>query len=995
MGVRIKEYLLRRWIPIVPALVLAGWYFWLGHRAARWPIYYENELLFRADTAEVADEICFRKSPANAEAFVHPLFTVLVKPFGEALYELTRSVQTPSRLIAGGLGILAALFFGACMRGAGADAFAAACWTLLYGLSATPSVFSSIPERYSFGALSQVVVLWAVVARRRSNIALVASGLLSGGSALTNLAPWAILWFFARANDLPVRRWLLPASRVAGWSVVVVGLLFATHFLGSLHWPDTWFARNRKMMEAKGRFLGQSDSVKALTDRADRLVRHLLWYPIAPPQPVLVVQPGGETVFTFTAMRHPPAAKEGITAGIAWLILAGAGLIAWRSARRDLKMIGAGLVAALLFHFALHMQYGDDFFLYTSHWMGPLLALAALPLVSRKSLLACYGPPVTAVFAAIATLGLFRHLEGGISSNIKEIWRREQPAVWATAESMAELLKNELTTALYIPRFYRYLQYPLSSLGIETADSLFEPNPAKRIRAEAAGRAAVLEPDGNFHNFLATTGASASFARIGSFTIAHDLNPSRILLHALPLSAVREIQDAEGRSWRTALLDHNIYTSWSSRDAVGDTYLTIEFTGKVAGAGVRILPVRTRNLADWEVGAWDERSGAWQTLTEKVVNHGFSWEAGRVYVGGFPRFHEARFTPVETTALRLTVKSGPRDSFLKIAGVQIYAPAQGEDHPRYNFERLFELLADSDRTRIYADRFISARLRSTDTRHQVVSFQSEHEYQRPYAPRHARFSLDVIPTDSSVAFVVPIEEAGSIREVLNRLGQAVEEHDAGAWRVFFARLSAEDELESYPVWVAGRLFEDPFVEAGPFRNNSRKSILASFRGVGRLHKVSLFPEDIRPGQRGRLETVWSFNRLPSNKRPGVFVHFLREGELIFQADHALLQDWSRARMRLYRGPVRFKQKVYFNVPADAPNGPYDMHIGVWLPDKGRRIRPHTNYARRDAAVVLAQALRVEGPPLRPSVRRELPAAHSSTRIVESEEDDDGLEVFHD
>lgn len=988
MGARTKEYLLLRWVPVIPALVLAGWYFWLGHRAARWPIYYENELLFRADTAEVADEICFRQSPANAEAFVHPLFTVLVKPVGEALYNLTGSVQTPSRLIAGGLGILAALFFWACVRGAGASAFAATAWTLLYGLSATPSVFSSIPERYAFGAVSQVLVLWAVVTRRRSNVALVATGLLSGGSALTNLAPWAILWFFARANDLPVRPWLLQALRMAGWSVVVVGLLFATHFIGSLRWPDTWFARNRAMMEAKGQFFARSDSVQELTGRADRLIRHLLWYPIAPPKPVLVVQPGGETVFTFTAKRYPPAGKEGIAAGIAWLILAGAALIAWRCAGRDLKKIGAGLVAALLFHFVLHLRYGDDFFLYTSHWHGPLLALVALPLASRTSPLACYGPAVTAVFAAIATVGLFGRLQEGIYSNIKEVWRREQPAVWATAESIAELLKKEQTSALYIPRFFRYLQYPLSSLGIETADSIFEPNPAKRIRAEAAGRAAVFEPDGNFLNFLEATGASASFTRVSTFTLAHNLKPSTLLLDPLDLSAVRDIRDSQGRSWRTALLDRDVYTAWSSRDAVGDAWLTVEFTGKVAVAAVRILPVRARNLADWEVAAWDEHANVWQTLTATVVNHGFSWEAGRVYVGGFPRFHEARFAPLETTALRITVKSRSRDSSLKIAALHLYTPGQGKDGAQYDFEQLFELLADCDPALIYADRFVTARLRSTDTRHHVASFRREHDYQRPNAPRHARFSIDVIPSDSSVAFVVPIEDAGLIREVLNRAGQAAEEHDVGGWRVFFTRLPADSKLEPYPVWVAGRLFEDPYIEAAPIINDSHKSLLASFRGVGRLHRVSLFPEDIRPGQRGKLETVWSFDRLPSDKRPGVFVHFIREGKLIFQADHALLQEWSRARMRLYWGPVRFKQKVFFEVPTDAPRGQYDMHIGLWLPDEGKRIRPHSTYARRDDAVVLARALRVEGPPLHPSERRELhAAAHSSSGIVESEEED--------
>lgn len=945
-----------RWLLTV-ASVLALWYGWLGYRAAQWPIYYENELLFRADTAEVADELCFRDSPANKEAFVHPIFTIFAKPIGAFLYSLTGSTVVTSRLVIGGFGLGAALFLWLFVRALGAGPATASAWTFLYALAATPSLFSSIPERYAFGSFSQAALIWGVWARRHSNLALVGTGVMSGGSALTNLAPWALFWLFSRVGDRPIREWPLGILRMAGWSLLVIALLVAFHFAGSLIWPDTLATRNHEMMLAKGQFFLKTTSWEVLYSRALLVLRHLVLYPVAPPEPALVVQPGGEAVFTYTIT---PAAKykwPGLLAACAWIFFLAASLLRWPLAAPCRRALGLASALVLLFHLLLHLVYGDDFFLYTSHWHPVLIAWAALSIIPNTRPLDRWMPWIMAAVAANASLQFFQKLDVGIRKAPLEAWRIHQQAHVELAQKIADILRQDGTDVVYLPKYLRYLQYPLRALGITAVDLLFEPDPNRRLRAEAAPRVAILAPDDGFRNFLETTGGSAVFHKIGQVTLATDIQPPQVQLEMLSPEAIKDIRDAEGRSWKDALVDYDIYSSWRPPYGAPMASLTIEFAKPVAVAAVQILPIHFRHLRPWQVFGRISENQEWMPLAPAVENHGFSWIGQRPFFGGYPRPLEARFQPITLSEIRLVVMPSRERGTFRITEVRVLGPAAQQHADEQRPTNAIDLLAHLKPGRIYADRQVSALLRRTRDPRQVSSFEDLHRYRRYVPMSKDKLQMHVIPCSGRTLFIVPPEMATRERAVLAAYSRSFHEADASDRCILGVdHLAPENDVALK--WIGDRLFMDSRIDPTPAREG-RAPVLADFGREGRLHRLRIIPDRPEPGQRITIETTWSIERPLRNDRPIAFMHFVRKNRISFQADHPHLQDWPKHLMLLYSPGVHFRQRTYLDVPENTEPGTYDLQIGLWWPERKERIRPRSAGKVHNRALIIPSAIIVE------------------------------------
>jgi hypothetical protein len=101
------------------------------------------------------------------------------------------------------------------------------------------------------------------------------------------------------------------------------------------------------------------------------------------------------------------------SAGVAaWLVLLSAG-IASTLHDPSLRTVGLAIVVWILFNAALHNLWGDEYFLYSSHYVGPLLLLASL------GRLPTWFVTVATLFiltSAVRTLLIYRQLLDGIAA---------------------------------------------------------------------------------------------------------------------------------------------------------------------------------------------------------------------------------------------------------------------------------------------------------------------------------------------------------------------------------------------------------------------------------------------------------------------------------------------------------------------------------------------------------------------------------------------------
>lgn len=119
------------------------------------------------------------------------------------------------------------------------------------------------------------------------------------------------------------------------------------------------------------------------------------------------------------------------------------------------------------------------------------------------------------------------------------------------------------------------------------------------------------------------------------------------------------------------------------------------------------------------------------------------------------------------------------------------------------------------------------------------------------------------------------------------------------------------------------------------------------RGIS-LVGYTLRPARLVPGETATLRLVWEIEGAMPHNDLSVFVHFVREDRILFQADHYITFPVA-AGSTVPRCLILDEQVV--RVPADCPTGKATIRLGAlkWS-GYGRRLKPRTNLPKRDRAV---------------------------------------------
>jgi hypothetical protein len=390
------------------------------------PSLYEHlDQLFDADLGLWTIDLARPQGP-HTPTSVHPLFLLFFKPIGTFLRRLLRGagVRLAARLaaallcaIAGGAAVGA---FRILLHRLGVPAPRARPWTLVFALSATQMVFSSLPESFAFSALSLILVFAVAAGPRPAGVASVVAGVFSFGITVTNLAAVAL----ARASSLDWHRGARRATAVTGRHLTVVLLVAAV--LGIVQWLVYPRARPFFVPEIPGaayqRSFIRSASPSFLAARSADVASHLLFTGLAAPQ---VVARQTHTTRVVTDFAPRPLLRPRWSSalhGILWaalLALAVRGLVRQSSLRRGVVV---ALVAWLAMQAGLHFVFGTSLFLYSGHWVFALVAATAVGLEAEASASTGRGRAVQA--AAVTLVALQVAANATLVADIVRIYSR-------------------------------------------------------------------------------------------------------------------------------------------------------------------------------------------------------------------------------------------------------------------------------------------------------------------------------------------------------------------------------------------------------------------------------------------------------------------------------------------------------------------------------------------------------------------------------------------
>jgi hypothetical protein len=390
---------------LVFGLAYAGLALVFFHQTPR--LFQHLDQLFDADLGLWTIDLARPQGP-HTPTSVHPLFLLFFKPLGTGLRHLLRAfgIRFAARLAAG---LLCAVAGGAAvgtfrilLHRLGVPDARGRPWTLVFAMSATQIVFSSLPESFAFSALSLIIVFAVAAGPRSTEAGRVVAGVFSFGITVTNLAAVAL----ARFSDLDWRGGIRRAFAVTGRHLVVVLLVAAA--LGVAQWVLYPRARPFFVPEVPGaayqRSFIRSASPATLARRSATVASHLLFTGLAAPRVVARKTGSGRVVVDFAPAPLLSPRPSSAAHAILWaalLVLAARGVARWEVATRR---VVTALIAWLGVQAALHLVFGTSLFLYSGHWVFALVAVAAAGLEAEASRSAGRGRLLVALLLGLAVL---------------------------------------------------------------------------------------------------------------------------------------------------------------------------------------------------------------------------------------------------------------------------------------------------------------------------------------------------------------------------------------------------------------------------------------------------------------------------------------------------------------------------------------------------------------------------------------------------------------
>jgi len=311
----------------------------------------------------------------------HPFAYFIFRPFGLSLNVLTHDPTLSAILLntlAGGICVFLAWLF---LKRQFQNKTYAFLMAGLLGVSASHFFFGSVIETYIFSALALILFFLLLQSDSTSLMLLAASSALTFGITITNFMQNLIGFVSARPR-------LRDIIRFAGWAVSISLILSFIH--AAVYPASKLFFLLQEQQGEQSFFLQISIWPRwRIIGRIIYLVRTILMNTIVAPNVFILRQEVGSYIPEYHFWKLTPGTFHqagydalGKILVFIWMLILLTSVVVffWNLIRTRKTDLSLPLALCILFNFVLHIDYGQELFLYSPDWAYALVFFAAFGL---------------------------------------------------------------------------------------------------------------------------------------------------------------------------------------------------------------------------------------------------------------------------------------------------------------------------------------------------------------------------------------------------------------------------------------------------------------------------------------------------------------------------------------------------------------------------------------------------------------------------------------
>ena len=401
---------------------------------------------------------------------------------------------------------------------------------------------------------------------------------------------------------------------------------------------------------------------------------------------------------------------------------------------------------------------------------------------------------------------------------------------------------------------------------------------------EGTENPAIVEDYRGFSDFITATGAEVTRLSGAGCRVMVDAKAPRQSVTVLPPTAISGILENGSTRIGGILSDSFGTTAATLLTAPGtDCTVDIETAAPTTLCGIRLW-VDPRYTFEVVTVERPEPDGRWIPLTRPCSDTGFHWYGPAFYWGGSQHHVDLRFAPVETSKLRLRFSTRHPEVHTLLKELQLLAPAPSP--PPVDFEAVARELVRAEAERVYANRWIAARLRPLLPEGVWLSPLPRRE-----VPGDEVASARLILGDGVVVVSLP-ETVEPIRQGIAMMNAPFDERIVGGLTVFDFGHTGSERLAAYrgAFFVGGAVHHadprmlavvrgDPPIPEPP--------LLATYAdGDFGIEDVRVSADSVRPGDVLDVEIAWHSDGDLATPLYRTFqsLHFLQNGKIVYQHD---------------------------------------------------------------------------------------------------------------
>lgn len=246
----------------------------------------------------------------------------------------------------------------------------------LLGLSNSHLILSVFLESYMFSAVALIIFLLLLQREEKPLAHLVPAGLLSFGITMTNFIQTCILFFMATLHIKTIFKYIL----------IVLLLALPLAFVQDILYPssDPFYIPSSFSQEKDYQFNIFEAQPRSVSGRANALARSMLMFSVVAPQPLILLEETGcnfpctmvyyyDNDGVYFISSYAGFGKALVFIWLIMLFIAGGLFLKKFYNSPQSFALSMALLFNILFNFTLHMNYGDDFMLYSPNWTYALV----------------------------------------------------------------------------------------------------------------------------------------------------------------------------------------------------------------------------------------------------------------------------------------------------------------------------------------------------------------------------------------------------------------------------------------------------------------------------------------------------------------------------------------------------------------------------------------------------------------------------------------------